>query len=442
MGSLRVHIIHVGNMVNKGTQALLKSDVFILREILGEDIILSVSTTDVSRVKRLNLSFNAVLPPLVDIPYEKADFYAKRLGFTRADLLYKVFAAGSLILMFFQVLLSAFSAFLEKLGLRGIYRARVLEYMKNADVVISYSDENFKESASLLPLNVYWILTWWSMLLSRTWDVLTSRFLGKRVVMFPNSVGPFRTWLGVLLAKIALNMCNFILVREPISFKVVNSLGITSPKLLTSDTALLFDKKRAVNFNPPLRPVIGVSPGIYAQSLSKEKVNRYINEHARALDKMIKECGFFVVFLPHYISGFQFDDLEISKLILTRMKNKRYAQIVESSSVEEFKSILDSMDIVVSSKMHPAVLAVSGHIPTLCIAYDQKQTGFFLRLGLKECVVSIREFSYELLLSKIKYVWEKKEEIRAVLRQRVPNLQQEIKETIKFALLSSINAKG
>ena len=212
MGLLRVHIIHVGNMVNKGTQALLKSDVSILREILGEDIILSVSTTDVNGVKRLNLPLNAVLPPLVDIPYEKADFYAKRLGFTRADLSYKVFAAGSLILMFFQILLSAFSAFLEKLGLRGIYRAHVLECMKNADVVVSYSDENFKESASLLPLNVYWILTWWSMLLSRTWDILTSRFLGKRVVMFPNSVGPFRTWLGVLLAKMALNMCNFILL--------------------------------------------------------------------------------------------------------------------------------------------------------------------------------------------------------------------------------------
>lgn len=79
MPSYKVHIIHVGHMANKGTQGLLKSDVFILRNIL-ENVDISLSTTDIKGVKSLNLPLTAVLSPLVDIPYETADAYAKKMG--------------------------------------------------------------------------------------------------------------------------------------------------------------------------------------------------------------------------------------------------------------------------------------------------------------------------------------------------------------------------
>ena len=60
-------------MNNKGTQALLSSDVFVLKEIVKDDVYISVSTTDVEGVKRLGLPIDAVLPTIHDLPYEKAD---------------------------------------------------------------------------------------------------------------------------------------------------------------------------------------------------------------------------------------------------------------------------------------------------------------------------------------------------------------------------------
>lgn len=438
MDAFKVHIIHVGNMANKGTQALLKSDIYVLRNIVNGDVAFSVSTTDIEGVKRLNLPLNSVLPPMVDIPYEKADAFAKRFRFSRASFNYKVFAVGSLTFMLFQASMSAVSAVMVKWGLKGFYRSEVLEHMKNSDVVVSYSDENFKETASFLPLNVYWVLTWWSMLFSRTWDVLTAKFLGRRVVMFPNSVGPFRTRVGRLLAKLVLNRFDYILVREPISFEAINLLGIKSPKKLTSDTSLLLTGKDTMNLSSLPHPLIGVSPGFYAHSLSQKEVDRYIVGHAKALDDAIEKYGFSVVFLPHYVSGFRYDDLEVSRLILLQMKNKERAKIVELGSVEEFKSTLDCMDMVISSKMHPAVLATSGCVPTLCIAYDQKQSGFFKRLDLDDCVISIQEFSYERLFLKIEHVWSKRDEIRKMLKEKVPLLQNEVREAIKHAITPSL----
>ncbi len=427
-------MIHVGNVSNKGTQGLLKSDISTIRAVVAGDVVFSVSTTDGEGVKRLNLALDGIVPPTVDIPYERADLAAKKFGFGRESWTYKVFALGSLFFMFVQALFSLFSVVLVKAGLGAFYRRQGLEHLRNADVVISYSDENFKESASLLPLNLYWILTWWSMLVSRTWEILLAKSLRKPVVLFPNSVGPFRTWIGRFLSRLALNSCNYVLIREPISYEIANALGLQSARVLTSDTTLLLESPDAHPLNVPSSPLIGISAGFYSHSLSEKEFHQYINAHAAALDRAVETYGVFVVFLPHYTSGFKHDDLEICRLIFAQMENQHAARIVNVDQVEEFRSLLGQMDLVVSSKMHPAVLAVSRCVPTLCIAYDHKQIGFFKQLDLSTCLLHFHDVSDERLSAKIDEMWRGRDEIRASLRVRVPQLQQDVKQAIRHAL--------
>jgi len=428
-------------MNNRGTQALLKSDIYAINDIVKGNVTFSVSTTDIEGVKKLNLPLNAVLPPIMDIPYERTDYLAKKFGFGRGDLKYKAFALANLFYMFVQAILSVVSIIFVKLGMKAFYRAEVINHVKNCDLVVSYSDENFKEGASLLPLNVYWVVTWESMLIARTWDIFVAKSFGKPVVMFPNSVGPFRTWIGRFLSRLSLNNCDYVLIRDPISYGIVNSLEIRSRKILTSDTALLFkpmDKTVPDDFS---HPVIGVSPGIYSHSLSRKDVQNYILAHAKALDTAIEQHGFSVFFLPHYVTGFQYDDLKVCGLILEKMRIKEQVTIINTNTVEEFKSTLDQMDMIISSKMHPAVLGASGYVPTLCVAYDHKQIGFFERLGMIDCTINIREVCYETLSSKIDYMWNGRKRMRALLKRRIPVLQKNIKLALKQALTSLIEAK-
>lgn len=434
MSPRRVLIIHAGSMKNKGTQALLKSDVAILRENFGPETHVSVLATDVDGVRRMSLPLHNIFPPVIDIPYEKADFFAKRLGFERKSLNYKLFALFSLFAMFFQMVFSSFSAVLVRMGFKGLYRSQILNEMKNCDLVVSYSDENFKEAASYLPLNIYWILTWWSMLVSRTWDVLVAKYFGKPVVMFPNSVGPFRTLIGRFISKRALKSCNIVLVREPISYKIVESLGCDIPSILTFDTTWTFRSVKSSPVKVDSRPAVGVSLGFYAQVFSEDEIEKQTRVFAETFDEAIRRFGFHIFFVPHYISGFRYDDLEISKMVVQKMERKGKAEILEIESADEFKAFLDDMDLVVSAKMHPAVLALSGGVPTLCIAYDHKQTGLFDSLGMSECVLPIYEFSKERLLSKISSVWKNSNEIRAKLVARVPAIQQNVEAATRKAL--------
>jgi polysaccharide pyruvyl transferase WcaK-like protein len=424
-------------MDNKGTQALLLSDISVIKDVVKKNVSFSVSTTDVNGVKQLNLILDAIVPPLIDIPYQKTDSLAKKFGFDRNSLKYKAFALACLLLMPIQAVLSIISVLLIKSKLRAFYRVEALKRVKDCDLIVSYSDENFKEAASLLPLNYYWVASWWSMLISRTWEILIAKSFNKSVVMFPNSVGPFRTWIGRFLSKLSLNNCDYVMIRDPISYDIVNSLGIKSHKILTSDTALLF---KPVNENfIGVRDnfsdlVIGVSPGIYGNSLDLEEVRKYVLAHALALDRSIERHKFKVFFLPHFVAHLQHDDLEMCKLIVSEMKNKNRIKIVNAKTVQEFKSYLDQMNMIISSKMHPAILGASGYVPILCIAYDHKQTGFFERLGMIDCTLNIRQVSYETLSSKIDYVWHNREEIRGLLKKHIPVFQKNIRASIKKAV--------
>jgi len=425
-------------MNNMGTQALLESDVATLKETIGDGAVLSVSTTDKEGVNTLSLSLDAVVPTLVDIPFRKADTLTKRLGIGRTTSKYKVLVLLCMIDMFFQAMLSILSSILVKLRLKPLYRSEVFTQISNSNLVISCSDENFREVASLIPSNAYWVITWWSILFERTLEILVARFLGKPVVMFPNSVGPFRTRVGRFLSRLSLNSCNRILIRDSVSYELVKSLGIKSPRILTSDIALLFTSTCTPRFKRDKdannRPVIGVAAGVYSHTLTTEELRNYIKEHALALDMAIERLGADVIFLPHYVTGFQYDDLEISGLILQNMKNKDRVRIICVNNVRKFKSLLDQMSIIVSSKMHPAVLGMSGFTPTLCIAYDHKQIGFFEDMGMSDYVIRIREISHEKMFSKMNSLWEEKENISARLRRRVPILQKNLRKSIRSAI--------
>jgi polysaccharide pyruvyl transferase WcaK-like protein len=421
-------------MDNKGSEVLLRSDISVIREVLKGDVSLSVSTVNVEGVRKLHLPLNEVLPTIANVPYKTADSLAKKAGINRSTIRYKAFSVASLVYLFIQTTLSVISAVLTKLGLKAFYRSEVFNRMKNCDLVVSCSDENFKEAASLLPSNLYWMLTWWTMFFQRTFEITVAKYIGKPVVVFPNSIGPFKTWVGRFLSRLALNGCGYVLAREPISYEIAKSLGIGSRIIQTADTALLFKATKGVISGSFSHPVIGVCPGIYRYSLSDEQVRNYILDHAKALDAAIERYGFNVVLSPHYVSHLEYDDAEICELILEKMKNKNHAKIIVANGVEEFKSLLDHMDMIIASKLHPAVMGVSGYVPTLCIAYDHKQTGLFKLLGMEDCVISIMEVSSERISSKIDLIWKQRERIKASLLTRIPTLQEDIRKAVKKAL--------
>jgi colanic acid/amylovoran biosynthesis protein len=398
-----------------------------------------VSTTDIDGVKRLNLPKSTIImPTLIDLPYIIADNLAKRLGISRKSVRYKILSLYALFLMFLETALLALSAFLVRLRLPALYKRSVLNRMVSSDVIVSCSDENFKETASMLPLSIYWAISWWTMLFERMMEVSVASFLGKPIVMFPNSVGPFKTRLGLLMSKLALNNFDSIIVRDSVSYNLLKKLGVVPKMVLTSDAALLFSADSKVPVKKFSSPSIGVSIGVYSQSLSEEDFQNFMTEIAVALDRIVDLYNLNVCFFPHFITGFENDDFEVSKTVMGMMKNHGRARVFKIDSLDEFKLCLEQMKLLISSKMHPMVLATSGYVPTVCIAYDHKQTGFLKDLGLEEYLIPLKHVNSETIVSKVKKVIEERKEIVALLNDKIPVLQKEVKSAMREALRPSL----
>jgi colanic acid/amylovoran biosynthesis protein len=435
-----IHIIHVGSVTNKGTHALLKSEVLELRRIY-ENAEISVSTSDVETLKHLETNIEA-FPSLVDIPYERSDLEARKYKYDRDTLRYQFHILIYTFLMFLQAFLSILSCVLVKANFKPIYRGEVIKQLKDSDLIVSTSDENFKEGSLYLPFNIYWKLACWSMLFSRMWDILIAKKLFKKpIVVFPNSVGPFRTWLGRLMARTSLNNVDLLLLREPHSYLLLKDLKIKTPTLVTSDIAIMFESHQTRFAEALPRPIVGVSPGLYAASFSSDKQWKFIIAHSEVLDYFIEKYGFNVVFLPHEVSGLKHDDLAFCKVILQNMKHRDKAKIIYAKTLEEFKNYIRQLDLLITSRMHPAVLACSDKVPTVVIFYDHKQTGLFKQLGLSCCTINVNQVSYENLLPKVEFIWNNKEKIKEQMARRVPVLQKDVRTKIKKACLGFIPSR-
>jgi len=429
-------------MSNKGTQALLKSDDKALREIIADKVSLSVSTTDIDGVKRLNLPQDTdILPTLIDIPYIVADNLAKRMRISRRSIRYKILSLYSLLLMFAQTALLIPSAVFVRMGLPSIYKNRVLKRMAHCDVVVSCSDENFKESASMLPLNIYWAITWWTMLFERMMEVTVAKYLHKPLVMFPNSVGPFRTKLGLLMSKLALNNFDALIIRDSVSYKALKKLGVVPKMTLTSDAALLLTADTSVEAPKFGKPSIGVSIGVYNQSLNERDFQKFLFDNALALDRIVELYDYDISFLPHFITGFENDDFEVSRTVMSKMTHRSRAHVYKIDRLEEFKCCLEQMELLISSKMHPMILATSGFVPTVCIAYDHKQTGFLSDLGLTDCLIPLKDVNSDLIVSKVTQVMDSKPRIVSLLNSRIPELQSDVKAAMRDALEPFLKGK-
>jgi colanic acid/amylovoran biosynthesis protein len=234
---------------------------------------------------------------------------------------------------------------------------------------------------------------------------------------------------------LALRSFDLVLVRESDSYRILDGIKVKTPKVLTYDTSFLFGTQSTIaRTEDELGLTIGVSLGLYGLTFSEIELTELAHSYACFLDNLVDKFGLFPIFVPNYVSGFQYDDLHFSKMIITMMRKKDNVRLIETRNADELNMIIAKMSLMISSKMHPCAIALSNCIPTLCIAYDHKQTGLFESLGLSEYVVLLTESSSENLLSVFALLWHNRHQIREHLAVSVPKIRKDVDKEIRFAL--------
>ncbi len=259
----------------------------------------------------------------------------------------------------------------------------LLEAYRRADLVLDLNGDVFSE---YLPL---------SRFVKHSADMLSAANLGRPLVEFASSPGPFFSPFKRQVARYVLNRFTVIANREPASSALLRHMGVTTPVVTACCPVFTLqpapaERARALfaaeKIDPDARPLVGMT--ICAanmrdiRAVGDDEVARY----APMLRWLLDEAGAHVVMIPHVYrmnrqSGELIDgpDYAVTRAVYEAVNGDTYGerlQIVRGHySPSDVKGLFGQLDLFVSGRMHAGIGALSQGIPTVMLAYGHKHYG-------------------------------------------------------------------
>jgi colanic acid/amylovoran biosynthesis protein len=263
---------------------------------------------------------------------------------------------------------------------------------------------------------------------------------GKPLYLFPQSIGPLRRVWDKKLVKWILNRARLVMVREPISLKEIQKVGITNPHCrLVPDLAFtlqgaLVEETKAwlrtfgldIEQDQPLLGLTVINWG--AQTAQSEIQERYEDALFTAANYFLETTKGKVIFFSQVYSNTQINDDRIpTRRVVERIREEsnRVIFIDQSATPELLKTAYGLTDIFIGTRMHSNIFALSGGVPVVAIAYRYKTQGIMQMMGLENWVIDIEQINSEALVAKLTSLWQERHIIRRHIYARVADLAQE-----------------
>ena len=285
------------------------------------------------------------------------------------------------------------------------------------------------------------------------WRPLLARFLGVRISFYGIGVGPLNTRLGRSLARLAANRADALAVRDRESRAVLESIGASRvPIHVTADPAFRLreaspSRGRSLlaerGLDPGDDPLITVSPRRWFYCNSgwlpthlairwgfwppggRERNARFASALASAADRLVKELGARVLFVPTSPGQAQDDD-DVARTIHRSMQHGDRATVLEAMSDPlDIKDVLSVPALHIGARMHSTILAMSSGVPCVGLSYSPKFESLFSRLDLEDCVIPIGEVTEDRVWDLVLSAWNRRSELREKITSGVCTLRDE-----------------
>lgn len=203
--------------------------------------------------------------------------------------------------------------------------------------------------------------------------------LGLPVIMLPQTIGPFKTTLGRILATRQLKRMSIVMSRDPKSTKISTSLGRV-PDITSSDLA----------FALPIAEPSAKYDLLFNVSGLLWNTNRHVNSVAyrsavRSFYHQAETSGRRVTLFAHVVRGSAKDD-DVAAIRELAISLGAEANVVIPESLEDARQIIAGANIVIGARMHACLNALSLGVPTIPWAYSRKFEPLLAHLGWKHLV--------------------------------------------------------
>jgi colanic acid/amylovoran biosynthesis protein len=282
--------------------------------------------------------------------------------------------------------------------------------------------------------------------------------LGKRLVLLPQTYGPYRSYIAKRVANFIINRATCILSRDIESIELINSMqGARAPSNAVAfcpDVAFAMDfvKPDIIRIAPPMFldqgiPVIGLNVNGLLYNGGYTRNNMFGLRFSYKLfvqvlaERIMEKTTAKLLLIPHTFAphGHVESDPDACRDVLTLVPNAYKDRIhLISEEYDQFaiKGIIGLCDFFVGSRMHACIGALSQGIPTIAVAYSKKFLGVFNSIGEGNMVIDARTVDIETALQNICNAFQERECLKEVTRKKVEGVNAQLFNTFQHVLQS------
>lgn len=284
---------------------------------------------------------------------------------------------------------------------------------------------------------------------------LIAILMRKKLVLLPQTYGPFKSWLARLFARYIIMRAERLYSRDKDSIEVVGRLlgrkGKDKVVEFCPDVAFALESilPTEPSIRPPLAsrgnaPLIGlnVSGLLYVGGYTRNnmfalKVDYKQFVH-RLLEQLLEQTDAHILLIPHVVlEGSDLNELSICRRLLLSVDSRysgRVHLVEQEYDQSQIKAIIGLCDFFVGARMHACIAALSQGIPTVGFAYSKKFRGVFQTIGAEQYVADMRHQDPERILNVVRDTFEHRKAIRLAIEPLIAKAKRQITDAFETML--------
>jgi polysaccharide pyruvyl transferase CsaB len=268
-------------------------------------------------------------------------------------------------------------------------------------------------------------------------EVTLAHELGVPVLVYAISVGPLDQSGTRRAVKEALDRAAVITVRERLSQRALEAIGVKTEVHVTADPALLMppadladDVLDREGIQRVGKSLIGVSvrePGVAAPDLQADHYHYLL---ANALDYLVERIDADLVLVPMERDSL---DIQNSHAVMAKMANPQRARVLKRTySAPEMLALVGRFDFAVGMRLHFLIFAALQGVPFVALPYGGKVAGFLEDLGLP--MPRVQHINAGQLIAHVDRSFDLRRDLKRQIQDGLPAIIERARATNELAL--------
>lgn len=259
--------------------------------------------------------------------------------------------------------------------------------------------------------------------------------VGVPAMTYAISAGPLEDVSNRELVRDTLERCAAVTVRDRLAQGLLEEIGVERDILVTADPSLLLEPEPASDELlggegiDSRRRLIGFSvrePGPAAPEIAPDHYHALL---ADAADYVVDRLDADVLFVPLERNV---KDLQHSHAVVAKMHRAERAQVLKGEyTAGQLIGLMQRLDFAIGMRLHFLIFATLAEVPFVALPYASKVRGYLDDLELE--VPKLEGAGAGQLVALIDRSWDHRQEIRASIRKRLPELQERARESARVA---------